>query len=291
MKTQLHPRNKHKERYDFKLLIESYPNLVSFVIKTKYNEDSIDFSNPEAVKALNKAILKHFYDISWDIPSGHLCPPIPGRADYIHYIADLLGTSHKGIIPRGPSTRVLDIGVGANCIYPLIGHREYGWSFLGSDINPSSIASAKKIISENNLSNVIELKLQTSSLHIFKGIVNENERIDISICNPPFYSSSEEAAVEAAKKRKNLKIKSSKLNFGGKDSELWCLGGEVNFILRMIQESKEVQDNCRFFSSLVSKADSLPSIYNELKKVKAKEIKTIDMAQGQKKSRLVAWTF
>ena len=137
----------------------------------------------------------------------------------------------------------------------------------------------------------ITFLIVTSPLHIFKGILNEKEFIDISICNPPFYSSSEEAAAEAAKKRKNLKIKSSKLNFGGKDSELWCLGGEVNFILRMIQESKEVQNNCRFFSSLVSKADSLPPIYKELKKVKAKEIRTIDMAQGQKRSRLVAWTF
>ena len=40
---------------------------------------------------LNRAILMHHYGVkSWDIPAGYLCPPIPGRADYIHSVADLL---------------------------------------------------------------------------------------------------------------------------------------------------------------------------------------------------------
>ena len=291
MKNELHPRNRHKERYDFKLLIESLPRLAPYVIKTKYKEDSIDFSNPEAVKALNTAILKHFYGISWDIPSGYLCPPIPGRADYIHYIADLLSTVHNGVIPRGPSIRVLDIGVGANCIYPLIGHREYGWNFLGSDIDPTAAASARKIVQGNTLSEAIVIKLQTAPLHIFKGVLDNEEPIDISICNPPFHASPEEAKAGSQKKQRNLGLKSSKLNFGGKANELWCSGGELNFIIRMIQESKEVKKQCRLFSSLVSKAENLPSIYAELKKIKAQDIKTIEMAQGHKKSRLVAWTF
>jgi len=87
-KSRLHPRNKHRERYDFKLLIESSPELAQFVKMNIYNDESIDFFNPDAVKALNKALLKYFYDIeNWDIPEGYLCPPIPGRADYIHHIA------------------------------------------------------------------------------------------------------------------------------------------------------------------------------------------------------------
>ena len=291
MKTQLHFRNRHKERYNFPLLIKDHPKLAFFIKKTKYGEESIDFSDPEAVKALNKALLKHFYDISWDIPNGHLCPPIPGRADYIHYIADLLGSLHNDSIPTGSSVRVLDIGTGANCIYPLIGYREYGWSFLGSDIDPASLASARKIVAENNLSDKIKLKLQSSPQSIFKGILESEDLFDISICNPPFYSSKQEALATSFKKRKNLGISSSKLNFGGTANELWCSGGEHDFLLRMIKESKEVQNKCRYFSSLVSKIDNLPSIYNELKNIKAQDIRTIDMAQGQKKSRLVAWTF
>jgi 23S rRNA (adenine1618-N6)-methyltransferase len=47
----------------------------------------------------------------------------------------------------------LDIGVGANCIYPILGISEYNWNFIASDINTNSIASAKKIIKSNTILN------------------------------------------------------------------------------------------------------------------------------------------
>lgn len=141
----MHPRNKHSGRYDFEKLTKASPELARFVSLSPRGESTIDFSDPEAVKALNSALLKHFYGVTkWDIPAGYLCPPIPGRADYMHSIADLLASRNGGVIPRGPSVRVLDIGVGANCIYPIIGHYEYGWEFVGSDVDPVAIASAKE---------------------------------------------------------------------------------------------------------------------------------------------------
>ncbi|MBS0627441.1 MAG: 23S rRNA (adenine(1618)-N(6))-methyltransferase RlmF [Verrucomicrobia bacterium] len=292
LKINLHPRNKHRGRYDFKALIQSYPELNSFVFKNKYEDESIDFSNPHAVKALNKALLKNFYDVVWDIPEGYLCPPIPGRADYIHYIGDLLAVSNQGVVPTGPSICVLDIGTGANCIYPIIGHKEYGWKFIGSEIDPIAIDSAQKIIQSNNLSNEIKIRPQTSSLAIFKDVLQENEIVDISMCNPPFHSSLKEAHEGTKRKWKNLGIKkSSVLNFGGKENELSCFGGEAGFLKRMIQESALVQDRCRRFTTFVSKAENLPEVYKMLKEIKAIDVKTIEMAQGQKKSRIVAWAF
>ena len=153
-KSSLHPRNKHRERYDFKQLIDSCPELGQFVKLNNYKDESIDFFNPEAVKMLNKALLKHYYGIdNWDIPKNYLCPPIPGRADYIHHIADLLGSNNsefqRNKIPTGNKIKCLDIGVGANCVYPIIGNKEYGWSFVGTDIDPVSIESANKIIEMN----------------------------------------------------------------------------------------------------------------------------------------------
>ena len=169
LKPGLHPRNRHNNRYDFPQLTNCYPELSKYVAVNKYNDETIDFSNPDAVKALNKAILLYFYNIKeWDIPKNYLCPPIPGRADYIHQIADLLGTKNNGIIPKGNIIRVLDIGVGANCVYPLIATREYGWNFVGSDIDPVAINSAQKIVDSNNLSNSIDLRLQLSLDNIFK---------------------------------------------------------------------------------------------------------------------------
>ena len=90
-KGELHIRNKHNGQYDFPLLIENYPPLKRFVSLNPLGVQTINFFNPQAVKALNKALLISYYGIRyWDIPKQYLCPPIPGRADYIHYIADLI---------------------------------------------------------------------------------------------------------------------------------------------------------------------------------------------------------
>jgi len=114
----------------------SCPELGVFVKLNDYNDESIDFSNPEAVKMLNTALLKHYYKINhWNIPANYLSPPIPGRADYIHHIAELLGGSNNGKIPTDNKIKCLDIGVGASCVYPIIGNKEYGWSFVGSEID------------------------------------------------------------------------------------------------------------------------------------------------------------
>lgn len=289
LKTELHPRNRHRAPYDFKQLIKSCPDLTKFVAKNSYGNESIDFTNPLAVKTLNEALLKLFYNITWDIPEHFLCPPIPGRADYIHYIADLLADTNRGIIPKGKKISVIDIGVGANCIYPLIGHREYGWSFVGTDIDPLAISIAEGIVAQNNLAEFIEIRLQKSSANIFKGVLHNDATYDVSMCNPPFHATRAEAQAGTQRKWKNLKVQTKALNFGGQSNELWCPGGEVAFIKHMIEESAHV--NCKWFTTLVSKASSLVPIYRALEKARPQEIRTVDMGQGQKKSRFVAWTF
>ena len=310
-KTALHLRNNHRNRYDFMALIKSNAQLAEYVNKNQYDDLSIDFSNPEAVKELNKSLLKHFYNIEfWNIPAGYLCPPIPGRADYIHYLADLLAMSNNGIIPRGKSVRGLDIGVGANCVYPVIGNRVYGWQFVGADIDPISIKSAKFIVESNaNLQSNIQIRLQNNSQDIFKGIVDQDERFDFTLCNPPFHSSLNDAMAGTQRKISNLKANASKksskwlkpeidenkqsnlLNFGGQKAELWCEGGELTFINMMIKQSTLVANQCFWFTTLVSKKENLKAIYQQLKKVNALNVKTFNMSQGQKQSRFVAWTF
>ena len=297
-KFKLHPRNKHRERYDFKQLIHSCPELAQFVKLNIYNDESIDFFNPEAVKMLNTALLKHYYNISyWDIPQGYLCPPIPGRADYIHNMADLLRNNNYGKIPVGDKIKCLDIGVGASCIYPIIGSIEYGWSFIGTDIDPVAIESANNIIKLNpGLKAKVELKLQDNPKDVFYGIIQkeEDEFIDLTICNPPFHGSSDEAQQATLRKLSNLKQKkvtTPLLNFGGQNSELWCEGGEKRFVGRLIRESKKFAISCFWFTTLISKQSNLNNAYEILKRAEAVEVKTIPMGQGNKTSRIVAWTF
>ncbi len=289
----MHPSNPHTS-YNFPALTNSNPSLLPFVFINEHGTKTIDFSDPEAVIELNKALLKHHYNIAyWNIPEGFLCPPVPGRADYIHYLADLLSESNNGILPPGKKIRVLDTGVGANAIYPLLGNAIYHWKFTGSDINQMAIQNANELIRKNHLEDSINIKLQPNPDHIFKDIIKPDDQYDLTLCNPPFHSSSEEAKEGTIRKWKNLKRGDQKanLNFGGQHAELWYHGGEQAFIYKMIRESKEFSKNVFWFTTLVSKKETLPSVYGALKKVEANDVRTINMSLGNKISRIVAWTF
>jgi 23S rRNA (adenine1618-N6)-methyltransferase len=286
-KAGMHPRNRFREGYDFPALIAASPLLKGFVKPIAYGDDSIDYANPLAVKALNQALLRQAYDLQhWDIPAGYLCPPIPGRSDYLHHLADLLS------MRSGPSVRVLDIGAGANCIYPLLGACEYGWIFVAAEVDEIAHRWAGKVVSSNPaVSGLIECRLQTSSAHCFHGIIQPGEHFDLTMCNPPFHASAAEAAAGSQRKLQHLGVKKQALNFGGKSHELWCEGGELAFIRRMIGESVDYAPVCGWFTTLVSKSEHLPKLQQSLNKVNAAEVRVIEMAQGQKKSRILAWTF
>ncbi|TEW66970.1 23S rRNA (adenine(1618)-N(6))-methyltransferase RlmF [Mucilaginibacter phyllosphaerae] len=293
-KLNLHPRNLHRSRYDLPGLIKALPRLRDFVAANDFEELSIDFTDPEAVKMLNKALLKHHYGVNeWDIPEGFLCPPIPGRADYIHYLADVLAEGNNGKVPTGKTIKVLDVGVGANCIYPLIGHKVYGWNFVGSEADYIAAASAQKIVDANGLSGNIEIRAQSFYSGIFKGVIKSGEVFDITMCNPPFHSSSKEVKEKSTRKWKNLgqEDKGADLNFGGRNNELWYDGGEPRFLNTMITESKQFARSCKWFSSLISKKTTLDGCYKSLDYHKAADIKTITMSQGQKTSRILVWRF
>jgi len=295
-KSNLHPRNLHRFGYDFPILIDACPELKSFVFVNQYDTQTINFSDADAVKTLNKALLKLHYGIeNWDIPNQYLCPPIPSRVDYIHHLADLLASHNNGAIPTGENVQVLDIGIGANAIYPLLGNACYGWSFVGTDTDESALQNCKKIFGSNpQLIDFMSLQLQIEPRFLFKNIITAEDRFAFTICNPPFHASENDANKANLRKvnsLENSKIQIPKLNFGGQNAELWCEGGELRFITQMIFESVKYAKQVLWFSTLVSKKDHLSSLYKTLNKVNAAELKTIEMIHGQKTSRIVAWTF
>jgi 23S rRNA (adenine1618-N6)-methyltransferase len=302
-----HARNLHTQGYDFPALMKSYPALKQYVKATKYSKNSIDFSDPIAVKTLNTALLKYHYGISmWDIPQGYLCPPIPGRVDYIHYVAELLKINRvvKGKSPKAATIKMLDIGTGANGIYSLLASQIYGWHCTGTDIDHLSLANVSKVISDNPaLDKQIELRRQYDKSHIFEGIIKAEDYFDVSVCNPPFHASQREALASNKKKVSNLassrneKISNrtnkgaATLNFGGQKAELWYKGGERQFLRTMIKESKQFGNQCRWFTSLVSKSDNINPAKKILADLAATDIKVIEMHQGNKVTRILAWTF
>ncbi|KPQ23924.1 MAG: 23S rRNA (adenine1618-N6)-methyltransferase [Halomonas sp. HL-48] len=295
----LHPKNLHNEGYDFPALVKNHPALASHVKPNAYGDLSIDFADPLAVKTLNTALLNRYYHIvGWDIPEGALCPPIPGRADYIHYMADLTGS---GLGREQPNIKLLDIGTGANGIYPLLACQMYGWQCVGSDINPLSLENVATIIAHNpTLKDRFTLRTQHDKNHIFEGIIQAGELFDVSVCNPPFHASLDEALKGSQRKLNNLarsrgeqtaNTQSPALNFGGMGAELWCKGGEQLFLKKLIRESQAYASQCRWFSSLVSKADNVKPAKKLMRKLGAVDIRDIEMNQGNKTTRILAWTY
>jgi 23S rRNA (adenine1618-N6)-methyltransferase len=259
-------------------------------LKNIYGDDSIEFANPKAVRALNTALMMHYYGIkSWDIPEGYLCPPIPGRADYIHHAADLLSQSNYGKIPKGEHITVLDTGVGASCVYPVIGVSEYGWSFIGSEIDTTAVTSAQAIIDQNpHMTGKVTLRFNPDAGDIFTRIIEPDECIDLTICNPPFHASATEAQSGTIRKLKNLNPSKSPapvLNFGGTPTELWCDGGEERFVKDMITQSKAYGDRVLWFTTLISRQSLVRRAQAALRDIGAKDIKIIPMGQGNKTSR------
>ena len=291
----MHPNNLHNNPYQFDILQKANPNLAEHVFVNDYGTQTIDFSSSEAVLQLNKALLKHHYGIKdWNIPQHYLCPAIPGRADYLHYIFDLLSEENKTDNIQG-----LDVGVGANCIYPILGAQMFKWKMVGSDIDNNAITSANSNVSATEgLAERIEIRHQTDNANIFVGVIRDGEYFDFTMCNPPFHTSEEEATKGTLRKLKNLQkvgqpYKSKKeitLNFGGQASELWCNGGEALFIKRMIKQSVAFKSQVGWFTTLVSKNENLNKIYKQLDKLKATH-KTIKMDHGNKKSRIVIWKY
>ncbi|MRI34428.1 23S rRNA (adenine(1618)-N(6))-methyltransferase RlmF [Endozoicomonas sp. OPT23] len=299
----LHPDNPHQGSYDLLSLASKHPALKPHLIKNPTGQLTIDFRSPESVKELNRALLRSFYQIEhWDIPEGYLCPPVPGRTDYLHHAADLL----KPLNPK--KVQALDIGTGANLIYPIIGSQTFGWSFIASDIDPVSVNTAKTIVDANSvLKGKIKAVLQPDQQSYFRNIVAEADRVHITVCNPPFHSSLEEAQSGTERKWRNLdrsrqkrngikvndanKNPDQKLNFGGQKAELWCKGGELLFLKKMIRESQDFSQQICWFTSLVSKKDNLLPLQKLLTRMKAKQVKVIAMSQGQKISHMLAWSF
>jgi 23S rRNA (adenine1618-N6)-methyltransferase len=262
-KHRTHPRNAFQGSYDMERLCLVYPSLAPFLMTSPYAKSSnssvtnssdasttpppphltIRFDDPLAVRTLNAALLAADYHVTggWQdlLPPYALTPPIPGRADYVHYAADVLAASwgraleeedvttattigttdpeetppaqqrrtvpHNNV-PRGPAVRCLDIGTGASLVYPLLGHAVYGWSFVASEVHNESLVAATAIATANGLGDVVDIRRQTKRTRILAGLLNDdsNERIAMVLCNPPFYESREAFDKESTRKVQNL---------------------------------------------------------------------------------------
>lgn len=286
----MHPNNKYQGTYHFDKLLKTNPSLAQHIIKNPRGADTIDFSNPLSVKTLNQSLLALYYKVkSWDVPEGYLVPPIPSRSDYIHYIADIIQQSNDDLAPC-----MLDIGTGANLIYPIVAISQYKWKVIGSDIDQKALQNAQSIIDTNpHLTTACTLRHQPNTDLILRGIIQKSDRITVVVCNPPFHASLQQAEKASSRKQRNLNYKTGRpsQNFGGQSNELWYPGGALAFLKKYIRESCQYKSNCQWFTALISNQRIVDPLQALLKNVKAREVQIINMKHGQKISRILAWRF
>lgn len=278
----MHPKNRYLNKHDFGELTALEPELDRYIIEVPGDRTSLDFTNPRAVYLLNRTLLRRDYGLDhWDIPAGNLTPAVPGRLDYVHALAELAPEAN----------RVLDIGTGASLIYPVLGVREYGWSFVATDIDPRSLLVARAIVEYNRGLQAIEIREQPNPKHIFRNIIGAGDHFDLSMCNPPFYSSCSEANSASRKKWATLGRGNHGRSFAGSENELHTPGGEAKFLTGMIAESACFSEQVGWFTTLVSKKGYLSSARSQLKGLAVAEHRTIRLAQGNKRMRILAWRF
>ena len=290
----MHAQNPYGNRYDLKRLTKHYHALEKFIVLNPSGEETIDFSSSEAVFALNKSMLLADFKLGdYELPSGYLIPPVPGRLDYLLHVRDFL--TEKFNVSENSQLNGLDMGSGANGIYCILGAQHFNWKMVGSETDAKAVEIANANIQKTKgLNDKIEIRHQQDKGSLFKNTIQANEQFDFVVCNPPFHSSKEEALKGSLRKVKNLGGYAAKekflLNFEGQANELWCNGGEVLFIKRLIKESVGFKNQVKVFSTLVAKSESVAAIKKQLSKVKA-NFEVIPMALGNKKGRYLMWWF
>ena len=286
----MHPRNRYREPYELEKLARVVPALRVHLRTTPGGRLTLDFAHPEAVRHLNRALLLTDYGLKfYDLPPGALTPAVPSRLDYVHVVADLLEATDTSSTP----IRGLDIGTGASLVYPILGVREYGWRFVGTDVNEASLRAARAIADFNPvLEGKVELRRQPEPSRIFDGVLRPGERFAFAMCNPPFYESAEAAREATERKWRKLgRQEAAGRNFGGQGAELHTPGGEARFLKAMIRESYRYREQVGWFTTLVSQRKYLEVAEGGFRQNPPRRREVVTVDTGAKTARVLAWGY
>ncbi|EPE28494.1 S-adenosyl-L-methionine-dependent methyltransferase [Glarea lozoyensis ATCC 20868] len=251
----------------------------------------LDFSNPESVQQLTKALLKRDFGFKLSLPPDRLCPPVPNRLNYLLWIQELLSTTGENYGDEfDPEREVLglDVGTGASCIYPLLACSKLGkWRFAGTDVDEKSLQFARENVKLNGMERRIKLlKTERSGPMIpLDGLGFEN--IDFTICNPPFYISTPQMIQSASQK-----LRQPFTACTGSESEMVTEGGEIAFVSRMITESLVLRDRVQWYTSMLGIFSSVSILIQKLKANGIENYAVTEFVQGKKTRRWgLAWSF
>ncbi|XP_015191202.1 PREDICTED: methyltransferase-like protein 16 homolog, partial [Polistes dominula] len=276
----MHPRNIYKENPDFKQLALLYPEFRKVATTDLRGKVHIDFKNEDTLRVLTKILLKHDFNLTVEIPPNKLVPTVPLRLNYVLWIEDLMTYAS---FTEMNNVKGIDIGTGAVCIYSLLLAKMYGCSMFGTDIDETSIESAIENIKNNSLENLIKV-IKVDKENIFKEVINENEHFHFSMCNPPFFETQ-------GNLDKVIKQQPPRNAPTGNNEELSVEGGETLFVTRMIEESIQIGDKIKIYTTMLGKRKNSFYFPKFLKRHGINNFTLTEFCQGYTKRWGLAWSF
>ncbi|KAI2794133.1 RNA N6-adenosine-methyltransferase METTL16 [Penicillium oxalicum] len=254
-------------------------------------DDQLDFHDEAAVRQLTISLLEHDFSLRVDLPKNRLCPPVPNRLNYIIWIQDLLDTSTAGVRDGyDPDRGVvgLDVGTGCCSIYPLLGCKvRPRWRFIATDIDEQNLQTARANVSRNGLDSRIKIIKSTADAPLFALDTFEQDTLDFTMCNPPFYAS-EQDMLSSAESKSYVPFSACT----GAAVEMIVAGGEVAFVTRMIEESRQLRHRVQWYSSMLGKLSSVTTLVELLIKYDNNNYAVTEFVQGSKTKRwALAWSW
>ncbi|KAJ7821004.1 S-adenosyl-L-methionine dependent methyltransferase [Mycena olivaceomarginata] len=280
----MHPRNPYRIPPDFSQLAKVYPALEPCIISYS-GGFSIDFKNETSQRRLTEALLHRDFGISLNLPLNRLCPPVPNRLNYVLWLQDIIHTTE--LLGNTPVLG-LDIGTGASAIYPLLSCKlNPDWSFLATDVDKFSLSCAQSNIDRNGLADRIQVFETTPEAPIFAPLHQDpNLKADFTMCNPPFYSSRDDVSASADSKEFEPNAVCT-----GADVEMITEGGESSFVRRMVDESVEIGQRCRWYTSMLGKMSSLTEVIGAIRGHGIQNYGITEFIQGSTRRWAVVWSF
>jgi 23S rRNA A1618 N6-methylase RlmF len=248
--------------------------------------------------ALTRALLKTYLDIQLPyLETNHLCPPVPNRFFYLHWI-------HSQLLQR-KSQLGMDIGAGATAIYSLLAAKFFECLMFTTEIDPVAADMAHQNIKANQLENRIHVTtvapshsqdaqqppggpLERALAGLEQYMVHHQGQIpttiDFVMTNPPFY---DPKSVELT----NPRAGDGRARTAMTVSEGSYPGGEVGFVTEIFADSLRRRRSAKWFSSMLGKKTSLLHLQKMLTHVLGPaHIRVTEYEPGQYTRWFLAWT-
>ncbi|KAG7208917.1 hypothetical protein KM043_015097 [Ampulex compressa] len=276
----MHPKNKYKKYPDFKLLAIVYPEFQKVASVDLSGEVRLDFKNEESVRVLTEVLLKHDFNLNVKIPKKNLVPTLPLRMNYVLWMEDLM---HYASHPDMETVTGIDIGTGAVCIYPLLCAKMYKCHMIATEIDKQSVQTSIEHVKNNNFEDLITVHL-VDGQNLLKDVIEDDKVYQFTMCNPPFFDVGE----NADKTEKELPPRNAPT---GSEQELTTEGGEKQFVTKIIEESLEIKDRIKIYTTMVGQKSNLSILIKTLRKEGIQNSTWTEFCQGHTKRWGLAWTF